>query len=93
MCYFVTTAPRPVQVKERMPPITLAYHKNAAHESFNELLLSALLKDMDGRSVTRLPVLDDRRPGWVVHKATVNEFLAHRALQTVGEPDAGRSAA
>jgi hypothetical protein len=40
------------------------------------LLLSALLKDMDGRSVTRLPVLDDRRPGWVVHKATVNEFLA-----------------
>jgi predicted transcriptional regulator len=80
--YIVPIAPRPVHVRERMLPIAHTYHKDAAYESLDQVTLAWLIKDMEGREVTRLPVLKNRSPMCVVHKATINEFLARRALDT-----------
>ena len=78
--YMVPISPRPVPVRERMLPIEQAYYKNAAEEPLKEILLASLVKEMGTRAVTRLPILDGKSAKWIVHRATINEYLADRAI-------------
>ena len=78
--YMVPIAPRPVPVRERMLPIEQTYYKNAALEPLQEILLASLVKEMGKQNVTRLPILDGRSAKSIVHRATINEYLADRAI-------------
>ena len=78
--YIVPISPRPVPVRERMLPIEQTYYKNAAHEPLQEILLASLVKEMGTREVTRLPILDGKVAKSIVHRATINEYLADRAI-------------
>jgi TIR domain/CBS domain len=80
--YMVPIAPRPVPVRERMLPIDQTYHKNAATEPLDQILLSSLIREMGAYKATRLPILDGRSARSIVHRSTINEFLADRALET-----------
>ncbi|MGZ4314450.1 MAG: toll/interleukin-1 receptor domain-containing protein [Gaiellaceae bacterium] len=73
--YMVPFAPRPIPVTEKMITVDQMYLKDAAAEPFDRILLMALVKEMNERNVSRLPILDDRRPQSIVHKATINEFM------------------
>jgi predicted transcriptional regulator len=57
------------------------YLKDAAVEPLEQILLMALVKDMNERRKTRLPILDHRRPLSIVHEATINKFMI-QAMQT-----------
>lgn len=83
--YIVPISPRPVLARERMLAIDQTYHKNAATDALDEILLASLVKEMGERKATRLPILDDQGPKTIVHKATLNELLARHAIdrQTV----------
>jgi hypothetical protein len=81
--YMVPISPRPIPVRERMLPIEQTYYKNAAKEALQEVLLASLVKEMGTRDVTRLPILDGKSAKSIVHRATINEYLADREI-TVG---------
>jgi len=78
--YMVPISPRPVPVRERMLPIEQTYYKNAAVEPLQEILLASLVKEMGKQNVTRLPILDGKSAMSIVHRATINEYLADRAI-------------
>ena len=78
--YMVPISPRPVPVRERMLPIEQTYYKNAAQEPLQEILLASLVKEMGSKNVTRLPILDGKSAKSIVHRATINEYLADRAI-------------
>jgi TIR domain/CBS domain len=78
--YMVPISPRPVPVRERMLPIEQTYYKNAAREPLQEILLASLVKEMGAQEVTRLPILDGKKAKSIVHRATINEYLADRAI-------------
>lgn len=78
--YVVPISPRPVLARERMLTLDHTYHKNAATDSLDEILLASLVKEMGERSATRLPILDGQGPRTIVHKATINELLARHAI-------------
>jgi hypothetical protein len=84
--YMVPIAPRPVPVRERMIRIEQMFHRDAAEEPLDQILLGSLIKEMGDRDATRLPILDGGTAKSIVHKATINEFVAGRALEagTVG---------
>ena len=79
--YMVPFSPRPIPVTDKMITIDQMYLKDAAAEPLDRILLMALVKDMNERNVTRLPILDGRRPRSIVHKATINEFMV-QAIET-----------
>ena len=79
--YMVPFAPRPIPVTDKMITFDQMYSKDATAEPLNQILLMALVKEMNKRNVTRLPILDGRRPGSIVHKATINEFMV-QAIET-----------
>ena len=79
--YMVPFAPRPIPVTDKMITVEQMYLKDAATEPLDQILLMALVKEMNERNVTRLPILDDRRPHSIVHKATINEFMV-QAIET-----------
>jgi predicted transcriptional regulator len=79
--YIVPFAPRPVPVAEKMITVERMYLKDAAVEPPEEILLIALVKEMNERDATRLPILEDRRPRTIVHEATINKFMV-QAMQT-----------
>ena len=79
--YIVPFAPRPIPVTDKMITVEQMYLKDAAEEPLEQILLMAVLNDMNDRKVTRLPILDDRRPWSIVHEATINKFLV-QAMQT-----------
>ena len=74
-------APRPIPVMDKMITVEQMYLKDAAVEPLDQILLIAVVKDMNERNVTRLPILDDRRPRSIVHEATINKFMV-QAMQT-----------
>jgi hypothetical protein len=78
--YMVPISPRPIPVRERMLPMEQTYYKNAAKEPLEEILLASLVKEMGNRDVTRLPILDGKSAKSIVHRATINEYLADRAI-------------
>ena len=80
--YMVPIAPRPVPVKERMLSMDHVYYKDSSAEPLEKILLAALVREMNDRKATRLPILDGQAPRTIVHKATINEFLANRAVET-----------
>jgi CBS domain-containing protein len=80
--YMLPIVPRPILVGKRMLVIDEMYHKDVANEPLEEIPLAALVKEMNERKKTRLPILDGQAPVSIVHKATINEFLANRALDT-----------
>jgi predicted transcriptional regulator len=63
-----------------MIPVAQMYLKDAAQVPLDQVVLMELVKDMTKQEVTRLPILDDRRPLSIVHKATINEFM----VQSIG---------
>jgi hypothetical protein len=65
-----------------MLPIDQTYHKNAATEPLDQIMLSSLIREMGAYKATRLPILDGRSARSIVHRSTINEFLADRALET-----------
>jgi hypothetical protein len=65
-----------------MLPIDQTYHKNAATEPLDQIMLSSLIREMGAYKATRLPILDGRTARSIVHRSTINEFLAERALET-----------
>ena len=71
----VPFSPRPIPVTDKMIAVDQMYFKDAATGSLDQILLMALVKDMNERNVSRLPILDDRHPHSIVHKATINEFM------------------
>ena len=73
--YMVPFAPRPIPVTDKMITVEQMYLKDAATEPLDRILLMALVKEMSERNVSRLPILDGRRPQSIVHKATMNEFM------------------
>jgi TIR domain-containing protein len=79
--YIVPFAPRPVPVAEKMIPVEQMYLKDAAVEPPEQILLVALVKEMNERNATRLPILDGRGPRYIVHEATINKFMV-QAMQT-----------
>ena len=79
--YMVPFAPRPIPVTDKMITVDQMYLKDAAAEPLDSILLMALVKEMNDRNVSRLPILDDRRPRSIVHKATINEFMV-QAMET-----------
>jgi hypothetical protein len=78
--YIVPFAPRPIPVTDKMIPVAQMYLKDAAQVPLDQVVLMELVKDMTKQEVTRLPILDDRRPLSIVHKATINEFM----VQSIG---------
>ena len=79
--YIVPFAPRPIPVADKMITVEQMYLKDAAVDPLDQILLIAVVKDMNERNATRLPILDDRRPRAIVHEATINKFMV-RAMQT-----------
>jgi hypothetical protein len=79
--YMVPFAPRPIPVTDKMVTFDQMYSKDAAAEPLDRILLMALVKEMNKRNVSRLPILDRRRPRSIVHKATINEFMI-QAIET-----------
>jgi len=79
--YVVPFAPRPIPVTDKMITVDQMYMKDAAEQSLDEIALMPLVKDMNARKATRLPILDHRRPLAIVHEATINKFMVH-AMQT-----------
>jgi hypothetical protein len=79
--YIVPFAPRPIPVTDKMITIEQMYFKDAAVEPLDQIRLMAVVKDMNERNATRLPVLDGRRPVSIVHEATINKFMV-QAMQT-----------
>ena len=73
--YLVPFAPRPIPVREKMITLDQMYYKDESKGSFGGLLLMALVKEMNERNATRLPVLNQGSPISIVHKATINEFV------------------
>ena len=84
--YMVPFAPRPIPVTDRMITVEQMYLKDAATEPPDRILLMSLVKEMNERNVTRLPILDGRRPHSIVHKATMNEFMVE-AIETGNAAD------
>jgi hypothetical protein len=78
--YIVPFAPRPIPVTDKMITVEQMYLKDAAVEPLDQVLLMALVKDMNERNVTRLPILEHRRPRSIVHEATINKFMV-QAMQ------------
>jgi predicted transcriptional regulator len=58
-----------------MVPVAQMYLKDAAQTPPEQILLMELVRDMTKHDVSRLPILDNRRPLSLVHKATINEFM------------------
>jgi len=79
--YIVPFAPRPIPVTDKMIPVDQMYAKDAAKEPLEQIRLLAVVKEMNERKASRLPILDDRRPLSIVHEATINKFMV-QALQT-----------
>jgi len=79
--YIVPFAPRPVPVTDKMITLGEMYLKDAATEPLDQIELMTLVKEMNERNKTRLPILDDRRPLSIVHEATINKFMV-RAIGT-----------
>ncbi len=79
--YLVPFAPRPIPVTDKMISVEDMYLKDAAVEPLEQILLMALVQDMNERNKTRLPILDHRRPRSIVHEATINKFMV-QAMQT-----------
>ena len=79
--YIVPFAPRPIPVTDKMITVDRMYLKDAAVEPLEQILLMAVVKDMNERNMSRLPILDDRRPRSIVHEATINKFMV-QAMQT-----------
>ena len=73
--YMVPFAPRPIPVTDKMITLDQMYIKDTASEPLDRIPLMAFVKEMNTRNVSRLPILDGRRPRSIVHKATINEFL------------------
>jgi hypothetical protein len=75
--YLVPFAPRPIPVTDKMIPFDRMYLKDAAVDPLDQIKLTALVKDMNEQpyEVTRLPILDNRRPLSIVHEATINKFM------------------
>ena len=73
--YIVPFAPRPIPVKDKMITIDQMYFKDDSTGPLDQIALMTLVKDMTERNVTRLPILDHRRPKSIIHKATIKEFL------------------
>jgi hypothetical protein len=80
--YMVPISPRPIPARERMLPIEQTYYKNSAKEPLEGILLATLVKEMGVQEVTRLPILDGKSAKSIVHRATINEYLADRAINT-----------
>jgi len=80
--YMLPIVPRPAAVRERMLLIEETYHKDVATEPLERILLGALLKEMNEQKKTRLPILDNKAAVSIVHRATINAFLANRAVET-----------
>jgi CBS domain len=78
--YIVPISPRPVPVRERMLRIDQMFHKDASTDPLDHILLSDLIKEMGDRNATRLPITDGGAAKSIVHRATINEFVAERAL-------------
>jgi len=76
--YMVPIAPRPISVAEKMMTLEQMYVRDGAVDPFGEIQLTGLVKEMKDRKVTRLPLLMDRAPHAIVHKATINEFIVQR---------------
>ena len=79
--YIVPFAPRPIPVTDKMITVEQMYLKDAAEEPLDQILLMAVVQDMNERKVSRLPILDERRPHSIVHEATINKFMV-QAMQT-----------
>jgi predicted transcriptional regulator len=84
--YIVPFAPRPIPVTDKMITVEQMYVKDAAAEPLEQIRLMAVVKDMSERNVTRLPILDHRRPLSIVHEATINKFMV-QAMQTAKVED------
>ena len=78
--YIVPFAPRPIPVADKMITVDQMYVKDVAKEPLEEIRLMAVVRDMNERNVTRLPILDQRRPRAIVHEATINKFM----IQAIG---------
>ena len=79
--YIVPFAPRPIPVTDKMITFEQMYLKDAAVEPLEQILLMTVVKDMNERKATRLPILDHRHPRSIVHEATINKFMV-QAMQT-----------
>ena len=79
--YMVPFAPRPIPVTDKMITFDQMYSKDTAVEPLDRIVLMALVKEMTKRNVSRLPILNGRRPLSIVHKATINEFMV-QAIET-----------
>ena len=78
--YVVPFAPRPIPVTDKMIPVDQMYFKDVAVEPLEQISLMGVVKDMNERKATRLPILDDMRPRSIVHEATINKFMV-QAMQ------------
>lgn len=73
--YVLPISPRPVPVSEKMIPADEAYLKDRAVEPFDGVPLTKLVKEMQTRAKSRIPLLDDGRAHAVIHEATINKFI------------------
>jgi predicted transcriptional regulator len=78
--YIVPFAPRPVPVTDKMITIDEMYVKDAAVTPLDQIRLLDVLREMNERNRTRLPVLDHQRPVSIVHEATINKFMVQAMI-------------
>lgn len=84
--YLVPFAPRPIPVRDKMIPVEQMYVNDTAVEPLGQIMLTAVVKEMNQKKVSRLPILDHGRPQSIVHEATINKFIV-QAIPTGGVAD------
>lgn len=78
--YLAPISPRPILVRDRMIAVADMYQKNANETPLDGMTLVSLVDEMTERGAKRLPILDGEAPKTIVHKSTIDEFVAGRAL-------------
>jgi hypothetical protein len=73
---FMPVLSRPVPVAERMIPLDSMFHKNLADSPAETILLTDVRAEMKKDNRSRVPVLDGRRPRYIVHGSVIADFLA-----------------
>jgi hypothetical protein len=72
--YFLGVSRVPV-VTDRMTRLDVMYHLDLATKPAKEVEIRELLQNLEERSWNRIPVLESKRPKYIVHVSMIDRFL------------------
>ena len=76
---FMPVLSRPVPAAERMIPLDSMFHKNLNDTPADTTLLVNLRAEMKKDNRSRVPVLDQKRPRYIIHGSVIADFLTDMA--------------